>query len=331
MGDVTKKKRRAERVILSMIAKAPEALVRRALLSAKPYVSEACVVVAPGDPLLKIKLPLPGRIVAAKWVGYAKTRNLAIELAEKQGTDWILMLDADDIFKAGGKMPALSSDVDAYRIPVFPFPSSLAPLTSTPRSAFSFPRPHLIRARAGWEFRGVVHEALYGKEKKEYKTVDWDGLVYLSGPANATRETFLEHARLLREELASPSSTFPPPTRSQFYLAQSLRDAGEHSEALMEYVKRGNMMGGVGEENMWAWLEAGELAWRLNFPWECVESFFKYAETWGPTRAEPNHRLAKLYRAWGKEERAREEEAKRVKKSKPEGAIFVDHSAYSLP
>src|SRR5690606_23280649 len=74
-----------------------------------------------------------------------------------------------------------------------------------------------------------------------------------------TREQkYLRDAELLEEDLRQ----HPDNARSQFYLAQSYRDAGQLEKALAAYAKRAGMQGWA-EERFMAQLEVGRLSVRL--------------------------------------------------------------------
>ena len=283
------------RVALSTISSGSLEQVTKMLESAARYVHEAVIVVAPGHlaVLDAMETVVPVTRIECQWKGYAKTRTVALKEAEKRA-DWVLTLDDDDRLETGGELPPLAS-ADAYLLPV-----SIGDV--------KFYRRHLTKKGCNWRFEGCgssgLHEALYGDGK--VITKKWDKLKYLSGPASAPSiEKYNEHVTLL--QLAANET--PSDTRTAFYLAQSLRDVANLSEgdnvrqlgeALAAYVRRGNMSNGFTEETFWAWLNAGRIAWRLGMPWEACISFFKYASTWGPGRAEPLLGIAGLYEAWGK-------------------------------
>jgi hypothetical protein len=315
------------RVCLSTISNGSLRAVTEMLDSAAPYVDEAVIVVAPGHltELFSARLPVPTTRIERAWQGYAITRTLALKAAEKRA-EWVLTLDDDDRFQAGCKMPPL----DDARIGSYMLPITLG--------GTSFYRPHLTRRGHDWRFEGCgssgLHEALYGDGKAGVET--WDDLVYLSGPPSIpTAERYAEHARLLQIALDEQ----PDNTRTAFYLAQSLRDAADLSggrdriklgAALAAYTHRGNMPQGFSEETFWSWMNAGRLAWRLGMPWEACVSFYEYARSWGPLRAEPLRDLARLYEAWGKSIEANEAKERADLCPFPSSALlFVERACYT--
>jgi hypothetical protein len=295
--------------------------------SAAPYVEEAVIVVAPGHltELISTRLAVPTTRVEHAWQGYAITRTVALKAAQKRA-EWVLTLDDDDRYQAGGQLPPLDDPrIGAYMLPIT--------LGGT-----SFYRPHLTRRGHDWRFEGCgssgLHEALYGDGKTGVGT--WDQLVYLSGPPSVpTAERYAEHARLLKIALAEE----PKSTRTAFYLAQSLRDAADLSggqdrdqlgAALAAYTHRGNMAQGFSEETFWSWMNAGRLAWRLGMPWEACVSFYTYARSWGRLRAEPLCDLARLYDAWGRPREARGARKEAGTCPFPSDALlFVERACYT--
>jgi tetratricopeptide (TPR) repeat protein len=153
-----------------------------------------------------------------------------------------------------------------------------------------------VRAsRYRWE--GVAHNylvTLEGPKKRQLRRDVW--IVYHLGEGAKSRcisqeEKYLRDAKLFEEDLAKN----PGNARSQFYLAQSYRDAGHREKAYAEYKKRVKMTGWV-EETYVAELEAARLAIVLDKPEEIVVTDYLEAFNMRPTRAEPMHDLARYFR-----------------------------------
>jgi tetratricopeptide (TPR) repeat protein len=87
----------------------------------------------------------------------------------------------------------------------------------------------------------------------------------------------------------------PDNARSQFYLAQSYKDAGHLEQAYAAYTERANMQGWV-EETFMAQLELGRLAVLLGKPEQVVLADLLAAYELRPTRAEPLYELARYFR-----------------------------------
>ncbi|HKO48423.1 MAG TPA: hypothetical protein VJV79_11900, partial [Polyangiaceae bacterium] len=105
-------------------------------------------------------------------------------------------------------------------------------------------------------------------------------------------EKFLRDAKVLEEELARD----PDDARSQYYLAQSYKDAGLNERALEAYRKRASMQNGWDEEQFMAQLEVGRICLEMERSEPEVLSALLGAYTLRPTRAEPLFELARYYR-----------------------------------
>ncbi len=123
------------------------------------------------------------------------------------------------------------------------------------------------------------------------------GIIYHYGQGakshGVTQEQkFSRDALLFEEELAKN----PNDARSQFYLAQSYRDAGRIEDGLAAYKQRAAMDNGWAEERFMAQLEAGRLSIRLEKSEAIVLGELLGAYNLRPTRAEPLFELARYYR-----------------------------------
>lgn len=299
-------------IVLAMMARAPAETVLRAIRSAAPYVDSVCLVVAPGDPLESLVLPIPGRIVSQPWQGYAMTRTMTLWHAEEDHTaDWILMLDA--CARLRGSLPPLDPEVDAYEIAVE---------ANFPDGTWRWMRRgHLLRARVpGLRWVGDIHEVLAVPDESRVRT--WPGLVH-EGAASGTRP-YSGDVEILRRQLEAD----PGNTRAAFYFAQSLKDAGQTREAMVAFLRRAKM-GGFQEETFWAWLWAGKLSAALGKP-SLALTFFILASRHSPDRAEPLVYQAEIYRQKGATSEAELLTLSAECKPYPVAArLFVDFWCYS--
>lgn len=295
-----------------MMAKAPPALVRRACESAREYVDRMVLVVAPGDPLERLELPIAGSVRTEPWVNYGHNRSRTLMWAEEQAARWILMLDADDELAPGGRLPPLEGPEapDAYRL-----------IVHFGGDALRFYRPHLFRARVGWKFEGVTHEAAVGPPGA--RLVDWDGLAYLQESASSRPLKFYEDARRLAEVLAKD----PTNARAAFYYAQSLKDSGNPVAALGAYLNRARM-GGFADEVFLSLLWAGRLSERVGLGFEYASTLYQRALAVAPCRAEPLLELARGYRWLGELELATSYKMRARGLAHPRGPLFVESGAY---
>lgn len=304
-------------VILGVISHdTPENLLA-ALVSAGPYVDRALVLFSGRDdpcvPLL-VSFSATHYDVSCDFLDAdcESKRNRCLDLARPLG-EWVLMLDTDERLLPGGRLPDLASAdpiIDAF-------------LLESRSGGVSHRMPRLVRSSSRARFGGGgIHEALIGLGP----SVPWDHLPYDGTPRARSSDEYLMHARALATRLERD----PTDARAAFYLASSLRDAGDLPNALAAYVRRANMTGAFAEENFWSWVYAGRIAWALGLPWEAVESFFRYAITWGPDRAEPRRDLARLYAGWGRPAYARLETELADALAYPTTAtLFVERTAYA--
>src|SRR5690606_24460406 len=201
--------------------------------------------------------------------------------------DWLLFIDADEELgmsdpKFYEKLePGQSYDIEKHH------------------GGVRYAVPHLINVRGGkYRWEGPVHNyvvTVEGPKRRKVRKDVW--IVYHFGEGAKSHgvsqeEKYLRDARILHEELERR----PWHPRSQFYLAQSYRDAGHHERALEEYKKRSNMEEGWDEERFVAQLEVGRLSIRLGKPQDLVLAELLLAYNLRPTRAEPLYELARFFR-----------------------------------
>src|SRR5258708_15024474 len=97
---------------------------------------------------------VPGELHEEPFVDFASTRNRGLEVCAL-GYDFILWLDADDVLQGGGELRSFLAgarssngpDREAYYVHV-----------KVPAATFDSAR--VVASRAGWRFRGSVHEVL---------------------------------------------------------------------------------------------------------------------------------------------------------------------------
>lgn len=294
-----------------MIAKDEPEKVLRALVSAKPYVHRAVVVVAPGDPLVGLDVSgvcYPVEIVERRWVDFGHNRTEALRLAEERG-DYVLMLDADD-YLLGDMQPLPISGHDAYELMVR-------------FCELRYWRKQIFKSGAGWKYVGAVHEVAVPTKACVGQRLH---LPYYIVEASSNREgKFAEHARLLEAAIAKD----PNDTRSWFYLANSYFDDRRLLEAFDAYEHR-IQMGGWREEVFYSLLRKAECAALMEWDWDGCLMLFERAAAHSPHRAEPLFHAA--WGCWLRGDMARCAAYSRRACAIPfpEGeALFVDASVYA--
>ena len=310
----------AGQVCLSMIVRDEAPVILRCLASVRPLIGAWAIVdTGSGDgtqALVREALAdLPGALIERPWQDFAHNRNQALELARSHGTH-ALIVDADDVVEvdAGTPWPA------RLTAPGYYLAQRVAGTDVEYRS------PKLLAHAVPWRWHGVLHE---------YPAVDPSptlpllaGVRVTSHPDGArsrrdARAKYLDDARVLEAALARD----PNDARSAFYLAQSLRDAGEH-EAALEAYRRRLAMGGWAEERFYAQLQVGVLLERSGAPLDAVLDAYLLAYDVRPTRAEPLCEAARLLRGAGRHASAHLLASRAAELPMPEDLLFVDRGAH---
>lgn len=95
-------------ISLVIVAQNEERTIGRVIEAARPIVDEIVLVDSGStDGTISIAEKLGARVIHQDWLGYAKQKNFALELATK---DWILSLDADEILT-----PALVQEIEQLK------------------------------------------------------------------------------------------------------------------------------------------------------------------------------------------------------------------------
>jgi glycosyltransferase involved in cell wall biosynthesis len=276
------------RLALAMIVKDEAVSITKTVESVRDLV-DTWVVVDTGstdgtqDLIAKAFEGVPGRIETAPFVDYSTTRNLALELAEKEA-DWVFMLSGGESVQDSTGLRAFleqaTADAIAIRIKLGP-------------RQYDSTRIH--RSTAKWRYRGRTHEVLVSPEGLSNSVQRAPGLVLHEKFAG---EWGKELARWKRDvELLLPDAERGDP-RSCFYLAASYDCLGDIDSAERWYRRR-HELGGWFEEAWEAQLRVASIAARRNFDGEGLAKLLE-AHNAAPHRAEPLHTIAQHYYAAGK-------------------------------
>ncbi len=171
------------------------------------------------------------------WTNYGENRSALLSDARVvscgEGHTWLL--DADE--QATGTLPE-TLDHDGYHIA-----RMLGDHEVWGVRIFSNRKP--------WSYRGALHElpdcpgAVVAKLSKVWVTCGQDGMQGSEAvDLGATRARYARDA----EHFRALCDADPEDTRSAYYLAQSLKDSGQHNEAFAAYMRRGMMAAGFPEE-----------------------------------------------------------------------------------
>ncbi len=263
-------------VCLAMIVRDESEVIVRCLEAVKPYIDSYAIVDTGSDDdtiqkIMEAMKGVPGEVVERPWEGMSKSRNEALERARKQDCDYILMLDADDVWTPDDAFAWPELTEDAYEV-------------TLKMGATTWVRPALMRSSAPWSYVGVAHEHLEGGALVNTRLT---GAVIDARPDGHRRQTegrekYNRIAAILEEDLAKN----PENNRNMFYLAQSYRDAERYEKAIIWYRKRINGRG-WDEEVWYSYFQIAVLMARLEYPVEDVCKAFETAYEDRPARAEP--------------------------------------------
>ncbi len=314
-------------ICLNMIVKNEVKVLPRLFRSVKDYI-DYYVIVDTGstdDTIALIgqemsRYGIEGEVHEREWVNFGVNRQQALELAvEANKADWLLFIDADEELGVSDPkfyeklQPGVSYELEKHH------------------SGVRYAVPHLVNVRSSqFRWEGPVHNYLVnlgGSKRQELRKDVW--IIYHSGEGAKSRgmteeQKYLRDARLLEEDL----KIHPNNARSQFYLAQSYRDAGHLEKAIEAYRKRVPMEGWV-EERFMAQLEVGRLSIRLGKSEAVVLQELLSAYNLRPKRAEPLYELARFFRLRKAYGMALLFAKAGVQTSRPNDGLFVVESVYS--
>ena len=306
------------RICLSMIVKNEAHVIERCLRSVRPFI-HAWAICDTGSTdgtqqiIRDFLAELPGELLERPWVDFAHNRNEALDLASRYG-DYALLIDADDVLEAELDPVSQPLGADAYRAEYV-------------NGENVFYRELLVRLGVGWRWQGVLHEALYGPPSLRTETLRGvrvrearEGARSRLPPA----EKYAADAAILRAALERE----PNNARYVFYLAQSLRDAGQPAAARTEYQRRVEM-GGWEEEVFYSQLQVALLLQRLQASDEQIIAAFLRAHEIRSTRAESFCYLAAHFRATQRHALALAFARLACDIPRPADVLFVDASVYN--
>lgn len=306
-------------VCLSMIVKDEAHVIDRCLRSVKPYV-HAWAVVDTGSRdgtqgiIRRVMADLPGELIERPWEDFSTNRNQALALARRYGTH-ALILDADDTVEAD---PGF----------VWPVPNAAGyMLEVVDTGCIRYWRVACPRLDSDWEWRGLVHEALC--TPVHVSTPRLRGLHIMRTHNDGARSRISQREKFLRdaEILLQALQREPDNARCAFYLAQSLRDAGDLEGAINAYRSRVSM-GGWEEE---VYFSKFQIALLLERTQAClVDVVYAYLDAYDyrPCRAEAPCELARVFRLNRHYTLARQFAHIAASLPVPDDVLFIDHGVH---
>lgn len=276
---------------LTMIVKDEAKTLSRTLASVKPFI-DRWVILDTGstdgtqDLVRKELAGVPGELFEEPFVDFSTSRNRALELAGTI-TEFVMWLDADDVLENGKQLRAFlerernnrGRDREAFYLRV--------------EMAIRFDSPRVARARAGWRFRGVVHEILMHPDRPPPVMRVPDVLIRHEpgeGSVERSRRRWERDAKLLGDAVARD----PNDTRSAFYLAETLLWLGRYDDAEPAFQRR-IALGGWAEEVYESKVALARVAAARGRPWPEVQERYLEAHAFAPHRAEPLYAVALHY------------------------------------
>ena len=228
-----------------MILKNEAHTIARTLSSVKPHVDRWLVLDTGStdgtpDVVRRAMEGVEGEVHTGPFVDFATTRNRSLELCGTQ-TEFILWLDADDEISGGealrkflaSEKRSRAPDREAYYVRV--------------EAGVAFDSARVLRARAAWRFRGVVHEVLSHPETAGPPAHRIPGVLvrHIAGQDAVARsqKRWERDVGLLSRALEEDPSN----ARTAFYLGQTLRWLARDEEAIVAFRRR-IAMGGWAEE-----------------------------------------------------------------------------------
>lgn len=277
---------------LTMIVKNEAETIARTLASVKPFV-DRWIVLDTGSTdgtqeiVRRSMQGVLGEVVEEPFVDFATSRNRALDLAG-DAAEFVMWLDADDEVVGG---PALRAFLERER-----------GATGADREAYfvrvemgvSFDSPRVARTRAGWRFRGVVHEILTHPDRPPPSHRIADVRIRHepgAGGAERSRRRWARDVELLEAAIARD----PRDTRSAFYLAETYLwlDRLDDAEAAF---RRRIALGGWSEEIFESKMALARIALAKGLALEAQARFLD-AHAFAPHRAEPLYAIAAQFDA----------------------------------
>jgi glycosyltransferase involved in cell wall biosynthesis len=210
------------KVGLVMIVKDEEAVIERALLSAKPFIS-TYVIVDTGSTdhtkeiIASVMSDMSGAVIDRPWVSFGHNRSEALALCDGK-MDWAIMFDADDSLAGTVPPPSVwQTEVDGFTLTCI-------------HSSVRHQRTQIFKTGISWAYEGAVHEYAMCRSKTAVLAAlppETYLITRCEGSRSKDPEKYLKDAYLLEKELLRK----PDDHRTLFYLAQSYRDAGRNEEA----------------------------------------------------------------------------------------------------
>lgn len=276
-----------------MIVKNESRIIRRLLESVAQVIDAYCICdTGSTDNTVEIieeffkEKGIPGKIPKEPFRDFAYNRSFSLKQCESLDVDYILLLDADMIFKLGqGVSPEdfkRGLTHDAYHM----FQGT---------DAFYYKNARIVKNRIGASYWGVTHEYLKTPDGSSYGLIETNhAFINDVGDGGSKSDKFERDIRLLLKGLEEN----PNNDRYTFYLANSYRDYGNHDAAIQYYKKRIEI-GGWYEEVWHSYYSIGK-CYRTKGDMVNAIHWWMEAYQFFPKRIENLYEIITYYRQIGK-------------------------------
>lgn len=311
---------------LVMIVKDEAHVIERCLTSVRPFIDHVLIADTGSTDntrqLIRNFLAregLTGEVVEHPWRNFAHNRSEALAALRTYGAvDYGFTIDADEtlVLDDGFDVPAFKAglDADVYDVEVW-------------NLGVRYGRPALFSNSKPFHYKAVLHEYLEAPEGAVHDSArGFHIAVSHDGARSRNPNKFADDAAVLERALETETDPLLI-TRYSFYLAQSLRDAGQPQKAHAAYLKRAEQGGWV-EEVYVSLLRAAQLAEKLNRPVD--EQIATYLRGYDilPTRAEALHGAAAVCRAAGRYQLGYLLARQGISLARPDSGLFLDQAVY---
>jgi len=251
-----------------MIVKNEAAVIERALLSAKPFISTWLIVDTGSTDTTKniikrVMSDISGTLVDRPWINFGHNRTEALALCDAH-MDWAIMLDADDNLVGSPPGPDLWTHTELDGIAM-----------RIQHGTIWHQRVHIFRTKIGWAYQGVLHEYPVCRSKPQPRLAILPPSIHMvtrcEGARSQDPDKYKKDALLLETEVQRN----PTDSRSFFYLAQSYRDAGRKPEAIATYLRYIDLSGSWVHERYMAYVNlitlSDDISKHMAWAWAAVE------------------------------------------------------------
>jgi glycosyltransferase involved in cell wall biosynthesis len=310
-----------KRLAVVIMMKNESSIIERCLESVVP-IADLVIITDTGstdDSIIKAGLFLQKHRVSYKiytrdFTDFSQNRNELLELAKLEDVDYVLMIDADEVFIYDSlKMPDWKENLKGDYYDVIMNAGNL--MYNLPRMTYN---------RADMRYEGVTHEYLklggfYSGILPNIKILQVnDSFRRLRGEKLPDDIKLLERA--LKDEKSEALKR-----RYTFYLAQTYIGAGDNKRAQQRYQERA-LMGGWKDEVFYCYYMLGKIAESEGSP-DAVELYIKAFEIL-PTRVESLAALRDYRLKRGQTQFAQMITDKIATIPKPTGGLFIEEDKY---